>query len=248
MFESLLSHYKNTLFNYLINISGSKQIILDKAFVNTLSLIASASEIKEYVASIGYLEKKKKGKTVASDLTSKNIVFLVFPTVENMEALASYVTPSHKFYLFFVTKTSIICEQILQEQGIFGDFNIKSLDINLIPLDSDLTSMEMNSFSELYVNGDISPLLAVAKAVHNIQCVYGTIPLIKTIGPLSKAVGILVSKMEKSNSIYPQIGTMIFIDRMADPITPLLSQLTYEGSLDDSLNIRASFIIPPGMV
>jgi hypothetical protein len=30
--------------------------------------------------------------------------------------------------------------------------------------------------------------------------------------------------------IYPEIDTLFFIDRIVDPVTPLLTQLTYSGT------------------
>ena len=41
--------------------------------------------------------------------------------------------------------------------------------------------------------------------------------------------------------ITPQIDNLIVIDRSVDPLTPLLSQLTYEGLIDELFGINNSW-------
>ena len=43
--------------------------------------------------------------------------------------------------------------------------------------------------------------------------------------------------------ITPQIDNLLIIDRTVDPITPLLSQLTYEGLIDEVYGISNSKFI-----
>jgi hypothetical protein len=40
--------------------------------------------------------------------------------------------------------------------------------------------------------------------------------------------------------IMPQIDNLLLIDRNVDPLTPLLSQLTYEGLVDEIFNVNNS--------
>ena len=44
--------------------------------------------------------------------------------------------------------------------------------------------------------------------------------------------------------ITPQIDNLIVIDRSVDPLTPLLSQLTYEGLIDELFGINNSWSLP----
>jgi hypothetical protein len=43
--------------------------------------------------------------------------------------------------------------------------------------------------------------------------------------------------------IMPQIDNLLIIDRNTDPLTPLLSQLTYEGLIDEIFGINNSEFI-----
>jgi len=40
--------------------------------------------------------------------------------------------------------------------------------------------------------------------------------------------------------IMPQIDNLLIIDRVVDPLTPLLTQLTYEGLIDEFFTINNS--------
>jgi len=40
--------------------------------------------------------------------------------------------------------------------------------------------------------------------------------------------------------IMPQIDNLLIIDRVVDPLTPLLTQLTYEGLVDEFFSINNS--------
>ena len=40
--------------------------------------------------------------------------------------------------------------------------------------------------------------------------------------------------------IMPQIDNLLILDRTVDPVTPLLSQLTYEGLIDEIYGINNS--------
>ena len=42
------------------------------------------------------------------------------------------------------------------------------------------------------------------------------------------------------SQITPQIDSLLIIDRTVDPLTPLLSQLTYEGLIDELFSINNS--------
>lgn len=54
-----------------------------------------------------------------------------------------------EFHVLFVPRKTHLCENMLQELGVYGSFknNLKEIFLDLIPLDHDLLSMEN---SQLY--------------------------------------------------------------------------------------------------
>jgi vacuolar protein sorting-associated protein 33A len=80
-----------------------------------------------------------------------------------------------------------------------------------------------------------------------IQALYGTIPTIKYVGTAGERISKMLLGMKKKldqdgHSFRPdfQIGEIVIIDRAVDLISPLITQLTYEGLIDEFYGINNS--------
>lgn len=76
-----------------------------------------------------------------------------------------------------------------------------------------------------------------------VQAVFGTIPNVKGKGRAASHVADLMARMRREQplpQITPEIDTLILLDRQVDMITPMCSQLTYEGLLDEVSHFRSS--------
>ena len=52
-----------------------------------------------------------------------------------------------EFHIFFVPRKSLLCERRLKELGVYGTFaHVDEYPLDIIPFDSDLMSMEMDTF------------------------------------------------------------------------------------------------------
>jgi hypothetical protein len=79
--------------------------------------------------------------------------------------------------------------------------------------------------------------------VSSVQAVFGTIPNVKGKGRAASHVADLMARMRREQPlprINPEIDTLILLDRQVDMITPMCSQLTYEGLLDEVSHLRSS--------
>lgn len=80
------------------------------------------------------------------------------------------------------------------------------------------------------------------------QSLYGIIPNVYGKGKYSKMVAEQLFRMRKEMSqnqepqITPKIDNLILIDRNVDLITPMMTQLTYEGLIDENFGIKYSRI------
>jgi hypothetical protein len=128
--------------------------------------------------------------------------------------------------------------------------------MDLIPFDIDVLSLEIpTALKENFVEGDSSSLYYVARALMKMQGMYGVIPHIKGKGVTSQQVATMMLKMRRemqlglTQSEQPAISEVILIDRLVDPITPLLTMLTYEGLVDEFFTITNSSVeLPSEMV
>lgn len=53
---------------------------------------------------------------------------------------------------FFVPRRTLLCEKILEDEGVVGDITIGEYPLYFVPLEPDLLSLELDhSFQELYL-------------------------------------------------------------------------------------------------
>lgn len=103
----------------------------------------------------------------------------------------------------------------------------------------------MNIFREFTLQNDPTYLYQTAQAIWYLQNMYGPIPKVWGKGFAAKQVWDLVLRLqrEKNNSEeyttnqQSCIDQIILIDRSVDLITPLATQLTYEGKLGNCENM-----------
>ena len=141
------------------------------------------------------------------------------------------------------------CDYLLEEEGVYGYVKIFEWDLHLIPLDAHLLSLErFDAFRNLFVEDDFTILHSVAKSLLIMERLYGSIPVAFWKGDYAKMVWELYTKLKESLKI-PQssyggcITEMILLDRRCDLVTPLCRQLTYEGILDDVLQIKSGYAL-----
>lgn len=166
----------------------------------------------------------------------------------------SSTSSTSEFSIFFVPRKSLICQGVLEEEGVLGDVCIGEFPLYLVPLESDLMSMELdNSFRDLFLDGELSSLFYAAKALMSVQDKFGMFPRIIGKGDRAKELSSLLTRMRKEAAVENPGGAasfalastfeaLVVIDRTTDPISPLCTQLTYEGLIDEVYGIKDSQI------
>jgi hypothetical protein len=137
--------------------------------------------------------------------------------------------------MIFSPKRSILCETILEQKGVYANLIIRDMKMGFLGLETDVFSMERpDAFSSLYLDKDSMVIFELSQALKDYQAKEGGFTRIISKGPFSK---LLVQSLVK-----PKTGshTLIALDRSIDFMTPLLTQLTYEGLLDELFGIQSS--------
>lgn len=58
----------------------------------------------------------------------------------------------HEFSIFWVPRRTLVCDKILEDQGVLGDVSIAEFPLYFIPLERDVLSLELEeSFADLYL-------------------------------------------------------------------------------------------------
>ncbi|KAF3927432.1 hypothetical protein ABW21_db0206931 [Orbilia brochopaga] len=147
--------------------------------------------------------------------------------------------------LFFVPRRTPLCDRILEDEGVFGDVTINEYPLYFIPLEPDVLSLELDdAFEDLYLHKTYTSIFNSAKALMLLQQQYGLFPRITGKGDKGKRLMDALMRMRNeaaaedastSMALAPSsiIDNLIIIDRETDLVTPLLTQLTYEGLIDE---------------
>ncbi|XP_016084729.1 vacuolar protein sorting-associated protein 33A [Sinocyclocheilus grahami] len=245
---------RKDLREFLDKCSGSKAIVWDEYLTGPFGLIAQYSLLKEH--EVEKMFTLKGGRIPSAAV--KNIVFFVRPRLELMDIIAENVASEDKlqpreFHILFVPRRSLLCEQRLKEKGVLNSFtNIDEYILDLIPYDGDLLSMESeSSFRECNLENDQTSLYHAAKGLMTLQALYGTIPQIFGKGECARHVANMMLRMKRefagsNTQILPVFDTLLLLDRNVDLLTPLATQLTYEGLIDEIFGITNGYVkLPP---
>eukprot|EP01125_Pyxidicula_operculata_P012138 TRINITY_DN3985_c0_g1_i5.p1 TRINITY_DN3985_c0_g1~~TRINITY_DN3985_c0_g1_i5.p1 ORF type:complete len:613 (+),score=91.35 TRINITY_DN3985_c0_g1_i5:3199-5037(+) len=232
-------------------VEKNKCLVLDKTLIGPLGLVVEFNILKELgVEKLFYLEPE-----LVTDL--KNVIYILQPRSKNVKMIVSHINTfktmkaDKRFYINFVPKRRTLCDRILEQEGVLENVKLGEFQMDLIPFDKDLVSMELgNILKECMIEGDKTELFTVARALMKFQHQFGIIPNIFGKGDNSMKVVEHMFKMRKAKAaeeprIVPEIDYLIMIDRDVDMITPLCTQLTYEGLIDEVFSIIDSTVELP---
>ncbi|KAJ3193080.1 hypothetical protein HK101_005437 [Irineochytrium annulatum] len=243
---------------------------------NTLALREHArKELVDLLDSEHGVEKIYHLSEDRPDTDSKSLIYICRPKIGCAKLIASHMKQHQsksgakiEYSVFFVPRRTLVCERVLEEEGVYGDVTVGEFHLDIIPLEEDFLSLELgNAFRELFLDGDTSAVYNVAMAIMKLQAIFGIVPRIIGKGKCAKVPTMtsnrlltsalkllcdLVIRMrrelsigEGANAQFPtssQIDSIVILDRTVDLITPMCTQLTYEGLVDEVFGISSTFI------
>ncbi|KAJ2880274.1 Vacuolar protein-sorting-associated protein 33, partial [Coemansia asiatica] len=277
---------RDELIYTLDTVRGAKSLVLDKDLAGALSNIVDFAVLKDHGVEKVFLLEPGPLATDPSVLPT-GIIYFALPHVHKMKIVAEQVrqlsiSPGaagtrHEFSLQLVPRRTLLCERVLEEEGVLGEITVSEYKMDFIPLENDLLSLELpNTFKELYLDGDFSSIQCVARAIMRLQGIYGFFPRIigkgDYAGILANSLARMRAEMLSSGSavkgsIAAAAGSgsrgishggvlamssifdsVVIIDRAVDLVTPLLTQLTYEGLISEVFGISNGYVTLPSSV
>ncbi|CAL1694404.1 unnamed protein product [Somion occarium] len=195
--------------------------------------------------------------------TSPNIIYLCRPMIKWIKIIADQIKrharegQSYTYTLLLVPRISTLVKRILEEEGVLGDVTVSAYNLQFIPIAEDVISLENdNAFKELWVDGDETVIFDSAQALITLEKLFGLFPRIVGKGDYAARLATLLTRHtstsisdNSSNNLLGQASekfdSLIILDRRVDMITPLLTQLTYEGLIDELVGIKNSHVEVP---
>ncbi|XP_078167646.1 sec1/munc18-like (SM) proteins superfamily [Carex rostrata] len=243
-FNAIREKSQKDLLDILQTIRGKKCLVIDPKLGGTLSMLIQFSRLKEGDGELRYLS----ADPVQTD--SSNVVYLIRPQITVMKTIASHIQNDiskgiqKKYFIYFVPRRTVACEKILEEEKVHNLVSLGEYPLYMVPLDEDVISFELElSLKENLFDGDTTSVWHVAKAIHKLESSFGVIPNVRAKGKASTKVAELLNKLQNEDPVNvddgaPEINTLILLDREVDLVTPMCLQLTYEGLLDELLQIN----------
>ncbi|KAF4215571.1 hypothetical protein CNMCM5878_007927 [Aspergillus fumigatiaffinis] len=249
---------RRELLTLLEGVRGKKNLVISQNLAGPVGIFVKFSQLQEYgVDRVFLLENANV------DSSQRNVIFLIHAekmrqvqtAAEQIKRLQQNGNVEHEFSIFWVPRRTFVSNKILEDAGIIGDVNIAEFPLYFVPLEQDVLSLELDdSFGDLYLHKDPGCIFLAAKALMDIQQRQGYFPRIIGKGDHARRLADLLLRMRKeldaeessgladpsARGLLPSASTesLIIIDREVDFGTPLLTQLTYEGLIDEFVGIK----------
>lgn len=189
-------------------------------------------------------------------VSADNVVYILNPDLSTMRSLVVHLLSytqrfaNAKPRIFYVPQKTLIAEQVLEDEfklsQRFPTLQISSLDLDCVFLEEKVFTMELPlAFKSVFADGDLSNLTWIARLLLKLQTSrFGAIPRIRGKGSNAAKVVQLLQRMQTEvgqdfiTDIPSEVDTLLVLDRSVDLVTPLMTQLTYEGLIDELYGIE----------
>ncbi|CAI4229010.1 unnamed protein product [Auanema sp. JU1783] len=237
----IMEYSRKTLFAALDSLEGQKTIVWDRSLMKRVNVFAGPSVLEKHdvVANMA-LDKQHVTNT-------PHAVFFLAPTLSALDQLCTYIDACGKeskslYQVFFIPEAWYVVREKLKERSEGKYFerleSVQDIPLWWMPQDGECLSLAVPELtSRLLINGDWTYLYKCAYALHQVKSMCsGDVPIYSK-GKWAQDVVRMLSTLGPPAESLPVkslcLNRIVIIDRWLDPLTPLLTQLTYAGLLDE---------------
>lgn len=128
-----------------------------------------------------------------------------------------------------------------------SEIYVQEFHYDFYPVEDDFFLLPCyHSFYQINVENDYNDIYSSARALAKIQTVFGEIPHIVSIGKNAMNTKVLMQGLlKKTGSLstqFPLVDSIFLFDRACDLVTPLVSQVTFEGIIDELVGVNFGMI------
>ncbi|KAM6942942.1 vacuolar protein sorting-associated protein 33B [Xenentodon cancila] len=245
---SLLKRLARDQLIYLLEqLPGKKDLFIEADLMSPLDRIANVSTLKQHEVDKLY---KVEYKPIVS--TSDQLCFLIRPRIQTVRWICDVANADkaagrfRRYKIIFTPQKFYACEAVLEEQGLYGDVTTDEWAFYLLPLDDDIISLELPEFfRDNFLAGDQRWVRTAGSALHLLHSLYGPFSKVYGIGRCSKMTYESWREQVQAGeqkAHQAEVGNVFLIDRDVDFVTPLCSQVVYEGLVDDIFRIKCGCV------
>ena len=228
----------------------TRRMIIDHYCFGILNHLLTTQDFKAKNFSSGnisVIDGTEKDLNFINKITEDIIIYVtkpdkkIFNVIIQTHIMLKAMRPNIEEYIIFIPGENYDIIDYMTSNHIRGDFNIKNLNFDLIPIDIDLLSLERNNcLKEIYVENDLTSVGDLANSLVKLEMIFGKIKYKYIKGDVAQTFCNMVEEKEKENklNIKDEILGMIVMDRSVDFITLMTTNYTCEGLIDENLEIN----------
>uniref|UniRef100_A0A914DCU4 Uncharacterized protein n=1 Tax=Acrobeloides nanus TaxID=290746 RepID=A0A914DCU4_9BILA len=247
----ITSYDQKMIFDILSSYDGSKAIVWDRKLMKQMNVIISPKVLAERAVSSNLALDEPV------DVKVDHVIYLLAPTLDSITMLTqNFLKPLTKndkrlHHVMFVPEVSHNLREKLKP--FKGVESITSLPIRWFPTENPLfiTLNQPNLLYKILIDEDWLELYKCANSIYQLERQMGQVPTIRCKGEWSAKIVEMLKKIRMSNEKVElgeklDVDEIILIDRWLDPITPVLTQLTFGGCIDEfySIDVQGKIRVP----
>lgn len=183
---------------------------------------------------------------IANNVKEEIIIFIVqpdraiFEVIVKIHFMMKSFKKDYEENIVFIPGENHDIIEFMIENNVKNDFNIESLNFDLLPIDIDLLSLERdNCLKEIYIDNNYSSIDDLSNAVVKLETCFGKIKNKYVKGNLAEAFCKIVEEKEIENDLNTkdEILGMVVLDRSVDFMTLMATNYTCEGLIDNNFGI-----------
>uniref|UniRef100_A0A671K681 Vacuolar protein sorting-associated protein 33B-like n=1 Tax=Sinocyclocheilus anshuiensis TaxID=1608454 RepID=A0A671K681_9TELE len=224
---------RDQLIFLLEQLPGKKDLFIDADLMSPLDRIANVTILKQHEVDKLY---KVELKPIVS--SSDQLCFLIRPRIQTVKWISDLVNSDkvagrfRRYKIIFTPQKFYACETVLEEQGVYGDVTTDEWNFYILPLDDDILSLELPEFFRDNFLVMLIWMLHFSKIFSMYSCYQEG---------MSHESSELMEEGEQRTR-QPEFAKVFLIDRDVDFVTPLCSQVVYEGLVDDIFRIKCGSV------
>lgn len=121
------------------------------------------------------------------------VIFIVRPDLEQIKKIIyqrnNWAMADKDIHILFVPRRTIECDELLLKERFTFEDKVSQINMDLIPLDDDLLSLEQpDNFLHHMLQDDDSYKVYVQYSIHRLESVYGKIPYKFGFGKVARTI------------------------------------------------------------
>ena len=199
-------------------------------------------------SNITILDGKEKDLNFVTKFKEENMIYIIKPNKKKFDSILlihtmlKAIIQNLKAFIIFIPCENYDIIKHMKTSHIRDDFHIENLNIDLVPIDLDLLSLEKeNSLKEIYIDNDLTSINDLANSVVKLEMIFGKIKYKYIKGDFGLKFCNILEEKELENNLKKgedEILALLAFDRSVDFITLMSSNYTCEGLIDDIFGIN----------